>query len=226
MDSGHELAVGGFTKVERRSSVGGEEIFHVLARSSMLPVGSGFNVHPAEFPCLDPLQAENVPINLFECVPLVVGALPVKGIGWATMIEARNGFRERSASGVGSSLCSSCSIGLIGAVTAVGLVRPLSVWDRRDLVPSRGREGYVVSPKSGKRVVGAVGWRVEACSSPRDGQGLSSEVGGRGINLLWLKIVVVVVEDGDGEVPLDLCECSLYLWGSKSLWDSRGCYWG
>ncbi len=72
------------------------------------------------------------------------------------MIEARNGFRKRSASGVASSLLLLSSIGLVGAVTGVGLVRPLSVWDWRDSVPSRGREGYRVLPKSGERVADIV----------------------------------------------------------------------
>ncbi len=48
---------------------------------------------------------------------------------------------------------------------------------------------------------------METHSCSWDGQGLPGEVGGRGVDLLWLKIVVV--EDGDGEVPLDLRECSL-----------------
>ncbi len=74
------------------------------------------------------------------------------------MIEVRNGFRKHNASGVASlSSSSSDLIGLVGAVTGVGLIRPLSVWDRRDSVPSRGREGYVVSLKSSERVVDVVG---------------------------------------------------------------------
>ncbi len=111
------------------------------------------------------------------------------------MIEARNGFRDRSANGVGSSL-SLLSTRLIGAVTAVGLVRPLSEWDSRDSVPSHGREGYVVSPKSGKRVADIVGGRVEPIPSPWDGQCLPGEVGGRGVDVFVLDVDVVGGEDG------------------------------
>ncbi len=73
------------------------------------------------------------------------------------MIEARKGFLNPSASGVVSSLSLSAPIGLVGAVTGVGLVWPLSERDWRDVAPSRGREGYVVSPKSGERVGAVVG---------------------------------------------------------------------
>ncbi len=122
------------------------------------------------------------------------------------MIKAGNGFHERNIVGVASSLSLFVPIRLVGAVTGVGLAGPLSIRDRRDLVPSRGREGYVVSPKSGERVVDIVGRGVETRSSPWDGQGLPGEVGGRGIDLL---LRIVGVKDGDREVPLDLCESSL-----------------
>ncbi len=69
------------------------------------------------------------------------------------MIEARNGFRDWNVR-VGSS--SLLPIGLVGAVTGIRVVQPLSKWDWQDSVPSRGREGYVVSLKSGERVVDAV----------------------------------------------------------------------
>ncbi len=120
------------------------------------------------------------------------------------MIEVRNGFRERSVSGVGSSLLLSSWIGLVGAVTGVGLVRPLSERDWWDSVPSRDREGYRVSPKSGERVVDIVGGQMVPKPSPWDGQGLPGEVGGRGVDLFGLE--VVVVEDGDGLIPLVLRE--------------------
>ncbi len=68
------------------------------------------------------------------------------------MIEARNGFCKWSASGVGSSLSLSSPIRLVGAITGIGLVRPLSEWDRWYSVFSRGREEYCVLPKSGERV--------------------------------------------------------------------------
>ncbi len=168
----------------------------------MLPGSSGLNVRSSKLPCFDSLRTEDVSVNLFECVPLVVGSFDVEGVCWATMIKAQNGFRDWNVGGGSSS-----SIGLVGAVTGVGLIRPLSEWDRRDLVPSRGREGYVVSPKSGERVADTVGGRVEPSPSPWYSQGLPGEVGGRGVNLFWLKIVIV--EDGNGEVPLNLSESSL-----------------
>ncbi len=104
MNPGHEFSVGGGAKVEGRSSVGGEEVVHVLARSLVLPVCPGLNIRSAEFPCLDPFWAEDVSVNLFELVPLVVGSLPVEGICRCTMIEVRNGFRDWNVSGVRSSL--------------------------------------------------------------------------------------------------------------------------
>ncbi len=112
------------------------------------------------------------------------------------MIEARNGFHERSASDVGSSWSLLLLIGLVGAVTGVGLVRPLSVWDRQDSVPSRSREGYVVLPKSGERVVDVIGGGMVSIPNPRDGQCLPGEVGGRGVNMFVLDVDVVSGEDG------------------------------
>ncbi len=117
------------------------------------------------------------------------------------MIEAQNGFRDWNI-GVGSSLSLLSSIGLVGAVTGVRLVRPLSERDRRDSVPSHGREGYVVSPKSGERVSAVIGGRVEPIPSPRDGQSPSDEVGGRGVDVFILDVDVVGGEDGG--VPLVL----------------------
>ncbi len=214
MNPGHEFPVGGGAKVEWCSPAGGKEVVHVLARSLVLPVCPGLNVRSTELPCLDPFWAEDVSVDLYELVPLVIGSLPVEGVCQCAMIEARNGFRERSASGVGSSGSLSFLIGLVGAVTGIGLVQPLSEWDRRDSVPSHGREGYCVSPKSGKRVVDVVGRRVVSRPSPWDGQCLPGEVGWRGVNLFWLE--VIVVEDGNREVPFDLGESSLSIsWGPR-----------
>ncbi len=164
MDSGHEFSIGGMAEVEGHSPAGGKEVVHVFSRSLMLPVCPGLDVGSSKLPCFDSFRTEDVSVNLFECVPLVVGPFRVEGVCRAAMIEARNGFRERSASGV----CSSWSvmIGLVGAVTSVGLVGPLSEWDSRDSVPSLGREGYVVSPKSGERVGAAIGGQMEPIPSP------------------------------------------------------------
>ncbi len=155
VDSGHDLPIGRGPKVERRPPVRGEVVFHVLAGSCMVPAGPGFDVCLSKLPCFNLLWTEDVLVDLFECVPLVVRPLPVEGARVLAMIEARKGFLDPSASGVVSSLSLSAPIGLIGAVTGVRLVWPLSEWDWRDVVPSRGREGYRVSPKSGERV-GAV----------------------------------------------------------------------
>ncbi len=210
VDPGHEFSVSGMAEVEWHSSAGGEEIFHILARPSVLPVCSGFDIRLSKLPRFDSFWAENVSVDLCECIPLVVRSLHVEGVCCAAMIEARNRFCDWNV-GVGSSLSLLDLIGLIRAVTGVRLVRPLSKWDRRDSVPSRGREGYVVLPKSGERVVDIVGRRVESIPSPWDSQGLPGEVGERGVDLLWLKIVVV--KDRDGEIPLDLCQSSLSIPG-------------
>ncbi len=178
MDSGHELPICGMSEVERCSPVGGEVILHVLACPSVLPVCSGFDVCSSKLPGFNSFRTKDVSVNLGQLVPLVVGPLPVEGVCRAAVIEARNRFLKRRVTGVASSTSLSAPIGLVGAVTAVGLVRPLSEWDRRDSVPSRGREGYVVSLKSGERVVGAVGGRVKPIPGPWDGQGLPGEVGG------------------------------------------------
>ncbi len=142
--------------MKRRPPVCGEEVLHVLAGPCMLPAGSGFNVHSSKFPGFDLLRTEDVLVDLFECVPLPVGSFPVEGVHVLAMIEARKGFLDPSASGIVSSLSLSAPIGLVGAVTGVGLVRPLPEWDWRDVAPSLGREGYRVSLKSGKRVVSVV----------------------------------------------------------------------
>ncbi len=207
MDSGHEFTVGGMPEMKGHSSVGGEVVIHVLARSSMLPARSGLDIRLSKLPCFDSLRTEDVSVNLFECIPLVVRSLRVEGVCCAAMIEARNGFRDRNIS-VGSSLL--LPIGLVGAVTAVGLVRPLSKWDRRDSVPSRGREGYVVLPKSSERVSAAVAGRVEPSPSPWDGQRLSGEVGRRGVDVFALDVDVVSGEWAGG-ISLILCEGSFVI---------------
>ncbi len=148
MDPCHEFPICGGPKVEGRSSTGGEEVIHVLPRPSVLPVCPGLNVCSSKLPCLDSFWTEDLSVDLFERVPLVVGPLRVEGVCRCAMIEP-------SASGVGASLLLLSSIGLCGAVTGVGLIRPLPEWDRRDPVSSRGREGYCVSPKRGERVWGA-----------------------------------------------------------------------
>ncbi len=157
MDPCHEFPIGGLTKVEGRSPACGKEVVHVLAAPPVLPVCPCLDVCPSKLPCLDSFGTEDVSVNLYECVPLVVRSLCIEGVCWAAMIEARNGFLERSTNGVGSSSSLSSPIGLVGAVTGIGLVRPLSEWDWWDLVPSRGREGYCVLPKSGERVMDVIG---------------------------------------------------------------------
>ncbi len=141
----------GWPKWKGGSPVCCKEVLHVFPGSSVLPACPGLDVRSSKLPCFDSFWTEDVSVDLLECIPLVVWPLRVEGVCCAAMIEARNGFHEHNASGVGSSLSSSLLIGLVGAVTGVGLVRPLSEWDRRDSVPSRGREGYVVLPKSSKR---------------------------------------------------------------------------
>ncbi len=156
MDPCHEFPICRGTEVEGCSPAGGEEVVHVLPGPSVLPVCPGLDVCPSKLPRLDSFWTKDVSVNLYEHVPLVVGPLRVEGVGRCAMIEARNGFLKPSASSVGASLLLSSSIGLVGAVTGVGLIRPLSERDWWDSVPSRGREGYHVSPKSGERVVDVV----------------------------------------------------------------------
>ncbi len=172
MDSGHDLTVGGASKMEGRSPVGREVVFHVLACSCMVPAGSGLDVGSSKLPRLDSFRTEDVSVDLFECVPLVVGPLPVEGVRELAMIEARKGFLDPSASGVISSLSLSAPIGLVGAVTGVGLVWPLPEWDWRDVAPSLSREGYRVSPKSGERVIAVVAGRARPSPRPWSGQSL------------------------------------------------------
>ncbi len=142
MDPCHELSIHRVSEMEGSSPVDRKEVVHVLPAPSVLPVCPGLNICSSKLPGLDLFWTEDVSVDLYECVPLVVGSLRVEGVCCAAMIEARNGFRERSVSGVGSSLSLSSLIGLVGAVTGVGLIWPLPKWDRRDSVPSRGREGY------------------------------------------------------------------------------------
>ncbi len=209
VDPGHDLAIGGSPEVEGQPPVHGEVIFHILAASCVLPAGSGFDVRSSELPCLDLFWAEDVSVDLLECVPLIVRPLPVEGVRVLAMIEARKGFLDPSASGVGASLSLSSSIGLCGAVTGVGLVWPLSKWDWRLVAPSRGREGYVVSLKSGERVGAAVGGRVVLSPRPWSGQCRPGDVGRRGIDVFVLDVDVVGGEDGVGGLLLVLRESSL-----------------
>ncbi len=177
VDSGHELAVGGMSKMERRSPVCREVVGHVLVGPCVVPAGSGFNVRASKLPGFDLFWTKDVSVDLFELIPLIVGSLRIEGICRAAMVEARNGFLNWYV-GVGSSLSSVVApIGLIGAVTSVGLAGPLPERDVLDLAPSRGREGYVVSPKSGERVGSAVRGGMVSIPNPWDGQCLSGEVG-------------------------------------------------
>ncbi len=143
--------------MEGCSPVDHEVVGHILTGPCVLPAGSGLDISASKLPGLDSFWTEDVSVDLFEFVPLKVGSLRIEGVCWAAVIEARNGFHERSASSVGFSSLLVVLIGLVGAVTGVGLVRPLSEWDRRDSAPSRGREGYIVSPKRGERVVDVIG---------------------------------------------------------------------
>ncbi len=194
-------------EVEWCSPVGGEVVLYVLVRSPVLPACPGLDVRSPKLPCFDLFWTEDISVDLGECIPLEVGSLHVEGVCCAAMIEARNGFRDWNV-GVGSSLSLSLLIGLVGAVTGVGLVGPLSIWDRRDSVPSCGREGYVVLPKSGERVVAVVVGRVEPSSASRSCQGHPCDVGGRGVDLFWLDLGVIVATEDNGEVPLCLSESS------------------
>ncbi len=124
------------------------------------------------------------------------------------MIEARKGFLDPSASRVASSLSLSAPIGLVGAVTGVGLVWPLPEWDCRDVAPSLGREGYVVSLKSSERVGAAVGGRVEPSPRPWSGHCPSGDIGWRGIDVFVLDVDVVEGEDGVGGLLLILSSSS------------------
>ncbi len=218
MDPCHELPVCGGAEVEGCSPAGSEEIVHVLSRSPVLPVCPCLDICLSKLPCLDSLWSEDLSVDLYERIPLVVRSLRVEGVCWCAMIEVRNRFLEPSASGVSVSLSLLSPIGLIGAVTGIRLVRPLPEWDRRDSVPSCGREGYCVLPKSGKRVwgVGIVGRRVMPELSPGDGQCLPGKVGWGGVDLFGLE--VIVVEDRDGLIPLDLRESSFSI-----PWIPRSC---
>ncbi len=89
--------------MERCSPGGGEVVLHVLARPCMLPASSGLDVCSVDLPCLDPFRAEDVPVDLFELVPLVIGPVRVKRVCRAAVIEARNGFLDPKASGVAAS---------------------------------------------------------------------------------------------------------------------------
>ncbi len=208
MDSGHEFSIGGVAKVEWRSPVDGEVIPHILVRPSVLPVCPGLDICSSKLPCLNSFGTEDVSVDLFECVPFEVGPLRIEGVCHAAMIEARNGFLNWRV-GVASSWSSVVApIRLIGAVTAVGLVRPLSKWDCLDSAPSRGREGYVVAPKSGERVGAAVGGQVEPSPRPWSGQRPPGDVGGRGIDMFVLDVDVVGGE-GVKHILHVLCESSL-----------------
>ncbi len=66
VNPGHEFPIGGLTEVERCPSVGSEVVFHVLACPCVLPAGPGLDVRLVEFPCLDPFQAEDISVDLFE----------------------------------------------------------------------------------------------------------------------------------------------------------------
>ncbi len=79
-------------------------------------------------------------------------ALPSWRDLWAGYGWGEEGIPRSECPGVASSLSLSAPIGLVGAVTGIGLVWPLPKWDWRDVAPSRGREGYRVSLKSGERV--------------------------------------------------------------------------
>ncbi len=128
--------------MEHCSPVGGEVVFHILTRPCVVPASPGLDVGSSKLPGFDLFQTEDVSVDLFECVPLVIGTLPVERVCVLAMIEVRKGFLDPSASGFVSPLSSSAPIGLVGAVTGVGLVWPLPEWDWRDITPSRGREGY------------------------------------------------------------------------------------
>ncbi len=189
--------------MEWHPSANREVVGHVLPCSCVLGTGPGLNICPSELPCLDALRTEDFSVDGFEFVPLVIGPLPVEGVHEAAMIEARKGFLDPSTRGVVSSLLLSAPIGLVRAVTGIGLVWPLSERDWRDIAPSCGREGYVVSPKRGERVSAAVGGRVEPSPSPRSGQCRSGDVGRRGIDVFVFNVNVVPGK-GTGSVLLIL----------------------
>ncbi len=191
--------------MEGRSPIDCEVVLHVLACSCMVPAGPGLDVCSSELPCFDLLRTEDVSVNLFKCVPLVVGPFPVEGVRVLAMIEARNGFLDPSTSGVVSSLSSSAPIGLVGAVTGVRLVWPLSEQDWQDVAPPLGREGYRVPPKSGERVLAVVVGRARSSPRPWSGQCPSDKVGGRGVNVFVLDVDVVGGEDGVRDVSRILC---------------------
>ncbi len=72
MYSCHEFPVCGGAEVEGCSPAGGKEVVHVLPTSSVLPVCPGLNVGSSKLPCLDSFRAEDISVDLYECVPLVV----------------------------------------------------------------------------------------------------------------------------------------------------------
>ncbi len=116
--------------MEGGAPIGGEVIGHILVCAAVLDTSPGLDVCLSKFPCLDSLWSEDFSVDILECVPLEVGPFCVEGVCCLAMIEARNGFLDRRVS-ISSSWSSVIAlVGLVGAVTAVGLIRPLSKWDR------------------------------------------------------------------------------------------------
>ncbi len=66
--------------MEWASSVCGEEVLHVLPHASPMGGGSGLDVGLPEFPGFDSIGTEDVLVDLFEFIPLVVKPSWVEGV--------------------------------------------------------------------------------------------------------------------------------------------------
>ncbi len=69
------------------SLVDSEEEVHVLSFPSMLPVGAGLDVCSSELLCLDPIGAEDLPVDRGELVPLII---EFPGVEWVAGASSLN----------------------------------------------------------------------------------------------------------------------------------------
>ncbi len=125
MDLGHDLSISGAPEVEWSSSVHVQEVLHVLPGSGMVPEGSGLDVCSPEFPGGDSVGTEDVSVNLFEFIPLVVESPRVEEVAGAS---SENIGVEEGVTVPSLELLSSCSGGEVLLGAGVGILCGPRIW--------------------------------------------------------------------------------------------------
>ncbi len=124
MDPGDDVRVSGVPEVERGPLVDGEEVLHVLPCTRVLPGSSGFNVGAPEFPGSDSMGTEDVLVDLFEFVPLIVEPSGIEGIGGA---PSRDRWVDEGVT-VPSLMLSSSGDKTLVAGIGVGILSRPGIW--------------------------------------------------------------------------------------------------